>query len=121
MPAEVDRQKRDKRRHNPEQSDGSQRAPMSDQSVVVQRTADVDVPVETDGTQVQYRRRRAHDVGRHPHPAGAMAEYPPAKHVVDDGERHYDGGDQRVGQRQRHDEIVAGPTKVSVRYDGHND
>jgi len=97
MPAEVDRQKRDKRRHNPDDRDGCQRATVSDEAIVVQRTAHVDVPVEADGEQVQYRRRRAHDVSRHPHPAGARAERPPARDVIGDGERHHGGGDQCVG------------------------
>ena len=116
MPAEVDRKKRDKRRHNPDYGDGRQGPAVCDEAIVMQRTAHVDVPVEADRAQVEDRRRRAHDVGRHPDATGASTEQPPARHVVDDRERHHGGGHQGVGQRQRHDEIVAGPAEISVRH-----
>lgn len=70
--------------------------------------ADVKVPVETDGAEVEYRGGRTHDVGGQPDVAERPAERPASHHVIGDGERHHGAGDEHVGHRQRHEEVIAG-------------
>ena len=89
--------------------------------LVVKRPPDVDVPIGADGAQVQYRRRRAHYVRRYPDVAEDGAERPPSGDVVDDGERHDGDGDERVGERQRDDEVVARLAEIAICQDGDDD
>ena len=84
----------------------------------MQRTADVDVAVEADGTQVQDGRRRTHDVERYPDLTEVGAEHPVAEQVVDDGKRHDEDSDEGVRHGQRHDEQVTRLAQVALRQDG---
>lgn len=54
--------------------------------------------------------------------------FPPQKPTVDgcthqhvDGERHHDDGDQQIGQRQRHNEVVGDGLQGALPIHGQND
>ena len=93
VPTEVYRQEGDERRHDPDKPDGGKTSSMGYQPIVVQRTSDVQVAIRRDGAQVQYRRCRAHHVGRHPESTYAGAENPAAHDVVSHREGHDGDGD----------------------------
>lgn len=78
----------------------------------------MDVSVKGDGAEVEDGRRRAHDVEGDPRVAELSAERPVAEQVVDAGERHHQGGDERVGDGQRGEEQVADLPQPPVREDG---
>jgi len=73
----------------------------------VERVAYVHVTVEADSAQVQYGRGRAHDVSGEPQATNYVTEYPTARDVIDDGERHDGEGYERVGEGQGDHEVVA--------------
>ena len=85
---------------------------------VRQRPANVEIAVEADGAEVEYRRRGAHDISRQPDITENSAERPASHHVIGDGERHDNAGDEHVSQSQWHEEVVASLTQRSVRQDG---
>ena len=118
VPAHLDGEEGYEEGKQPHGRDEGEGAPGRHPHVVVQRTADVDVAVETDGTQVEDGRRRTHHVERYPDLAEVCAEHPVAEQVVDDGERHDEDGDEGVGHGQRHDEQVTRLAQVPLRQDG---
>lgn len=59
------------------------------QSDLPQGVLDVYVAVHRDGAQVQYARRRAHNVEGDPRIAEFSSEYPIAEQIVNAGECHH--------------------------------
>ena len=93
---------------------------MRDQARVVQRLSHVDVPIQTDRTEAQYGRGATHDVRRYPNVAEFWSEMPSVQ-VVDDGECHDSQRDQSVGDGERDEKIVSGPTEISIGEYGDDD
>ena len=77
----------------------------------------MEVAVKADSTEIEDRGGGAHDVCRQPDITQSPAERPPTHHVVGNGERHHRSGDEHVGHRQRHEEVVAGLPQRPVRQD----
>ena len=119
-----DRRETNRRRADPDERYEDDGAGGRHAARVGDRVGDGPVAVERDHGQVEDRRGAGEDVDRVPDVAPVGAERPPAVGRLEhDAERHHDGADDKVGDRQRHDEVIgdAGAQARLARHGRHHE
>lgn len=74
----------------------------------------MDVPVQRNGTQVEYTGSGTHDVECNPGIAELRPENPILQEIVDDSESHDETRDEKVSDGQTRQEEIAYPSEASV-------
>lgn len=79
------------------------------------------IPIQRDGHQMQNRRRAAQHIARRPHVAHLRAHVPFVGHQIDGAQRHHQAGNEQIGNRQRHDQIVGHTLQIPFQQNGCDD
>ncbi|KAG8291944.1 hypothetical protein J6590_049858 [Homalodisca vitripennis] len=87
--------------------------------VIPERVLDVDVPVKTDGTQVEDGGGRAHNIEGDPGVTKLGSKNPVSQEIVDDREGHDKGSYEEIGYGEGCQEEIPDPPQASVRIDRH--
>jgi len=106
VPPEVYRDVREDRRGDPDGGYHESRATSGHKSVVVERSGDVDIAVDTDAAEVQEGDGREEDVVGVEHVAGGLAEQPPTGDLLGGAQGHHEQCDEQVGEGQGDEERV---------------